>query len=204
MAAGKYDFVIEQGGTFNPTIRYAQSTFTKKAITGVTKSGRATATVVGHGLTTNWGAYVVGVIGMDLINHKSRSLAIPEEAYEASVVDANTLELAVDSSRFGAYASGGELLYRTPFNFTGYTARMMIRDAVADVAPITGGSLTTGNGGIVLGGAAGTITLAIDAATTAAFDVRSYVYDLEIVSAGGVVTPILYGSVVVPRREVTR
>lgn len=203
MAAGKYDFVIEQGGTFTPTIRYAQSIFTKKAITGVSKSGRAVVTAVGHGLTTNWGGYVAGVTGMDLLNHKSRDLAIPEAAYEASVVDADHLELAVDSSRFGAYISGGEFLYRTPFNFTGYTARMMIRGVVGDAAPITGGSLTTASG-IVLGGAAGTITLAIDAVTTAAFEVRSYVYDLEIVSAGGVVTPILYGTVLVPRREVTR
>lgn len=199
MAAGKYDFVIEQGGTFNPTIRYAQSTFTKKAITGVTKSGRATATVVGHGLTTNWGAYVVGVTGMDLINHKSRALAIPEEAYEASVVDVDHLELAVDSSRWGAYVSGGELLYRTPFDFTGYTGRMMVRETAASVDVIA--TLTTENGGLSFG--VGTILPILTALASSALDVRSYVYDLEIVS-GSVVTPILYGSIVVPRREVTR
>ncbi len=53
--------------------------------------------------------------------------------------------------------------------------------------------LTTENGGLILGGATGTISLQASATTTAALSGGSYVYDLELVS-GGVVTRLLQGS----------
>lgn len=87
-----------------------------------------------------------------------------------------------------------------PINLTGFTARMQIR------TPENGSillSLTTENGGIVLGGVAGTITLAITAAATAALDWVYGRYDLELISAGGEVTPLLEGRVILDR-EVTR
>ncbi len=85
-------------------------------------------------------------------------------------------------------------------NLTGYTARMMIRETIdATSAFIT---LTTENGGITLGGSAGTITLAISATATAAITQSSGVYDLELVS-GSTVTRLLAGSVNIDK-EVTR
>lgn len=85
-------------------------------------------------------------------------------------------------------------------DLTGYTARMHIRrdyDASATMV-----ELTTQNGRIVLGGDEGTITLSLDAATTAGIT-RSGVYDIELVSAGGIVYRPLRGDVNL-RREVTR
>lgn len=85
-------------------------------------------------------------------------------------------------------------------NLTGYTARMMIRESVdASSAFIT---LTTENGGITLGGAAGTITLSISATATAAITQSQGVYDLELV-VGSIVTRLLEGSVAISK-EVTR
>lgn len=204
MAAGRHDFTLEQGATFNPTLRYTQRTFVKKPITGVTNSGRAVATAVAHGLAVDWSGYVVGIVGMDLLNHQSKDLNVPSRAYEARVLTADTLELQVDTSRFGAYVSGGEFLYRAPFDFTSYTARMQIRADAEDTDPVAGGDLTTENGGIALGGVNGTIALLIAGTVTAALDVGTYVYDLEIVSPGGAPTAVLYGNINVPRREVTR
>ena len=86
-------------------------------------------------------------------------------------------------------------------DLTGYTARMHVRESVdADTAFIT---LTTENGGITLGGAAGSITLSISAATTAALTQTSGIYDLEMISGGGVVTRLLQGAVIISK-EVTR
>ncbi|NBX03384.1 MAG: hypothetical protein EBR02_04870 [Alphaproteobacteria bacterium] len=86
-------------------------------------------------------------------------------------------------------------------NLTGYTARMMARESIdAASAFIT---MTTENGGITLGGAAGTIALSISAANTAAITAQGGVYDLELVSGGGVVTRLLAGNVFI-NREVTR
>lgn len=90
----------------------------------------------------------------------------------------------------------------TAVNLTGYTARLNVRETYASASAIL--TLTTENGGITLGGSAGTITLSASATTTAALTAPfSGVYDLELVSGGGVVTRLLEGVATVSP-EVTR
>jgi hypothetical protein len=62
--------------------------------------------------------------------------------------------------------------------------------------------LTTANGRVSLT-SAGVITLSLTATETAALAAGRYVYDLELVSSGGVVTRLLEGVVTVSP-EVTR
>lgn len=88
----------------------------------------------------------------------------------------------------------------TPWNLTGYTARMKVRPTVESTTVTMS---ITDTDGIALGGAAGTVTLSRSATQTAALTAGSYVYDLELVSGGGVVTRILQGPFVVSA-EVTR
>lgn len=88
-----------------------------------------------------------------------------------------------------------------PINLTGYTAKMQIRPEAS--SSTTTLSLTTENSRISLGGAAGTITLTIAAADTAAVTAGQYVYDLELVSGAGTVTRLVMGSFL-NRPEVTR
>lgn len=195
------DISIKQGSTFQLTLKYGQPQFAVKAITGVTKSGQAVVTATGHGLTVDWPVWVVGVAGMDQLNHTSDELRDACAAYYAYYVDANSLRLDVDTTRFNAYTSGGEVLYHPPVNLTGFTARMQIRETVESTTVLH--SLTTENGGITLGGAAGTIALTISASDTAAFTFDTAVYDLEVVSGGGVVTEIASGAVLM-NNEVTR
>jgi len=85
-------------------------------------------------------------------------------------------------------------------DLTGYTARLQMRE-IDNVALIL--TLTTENGGITLGGTAGTIVLNISAATTSAITQSDGIYDLEVVSSSGTVTRLLEGSVQF-RAEVTR
>lgn len=81
-------------------------------------------------------------------------------------------------------------------NLTGYSARMHIRPTAGSNTLTL--ALTTGaDGRITLGGSAGTITLSISATDTAAINAGRYVYDLELVSAGGIVTRLLQGIVTV-------
>jgi hypothetical protein len=116
-----------------------------------------------------------------------------KEAVYATVVDADHVELnTVNSSLYSAYLSGGYLQFNTPHSLTGYTARMSIRDEVGGTSLL---SLTTENGGIVLDDVAKTITLNISAAATAELTFETGTYDLEMVSAGGVVTALLAGTV---------
>ena len=76
-------------------------------------------------------------------------------------------------------------------NLTGYTARAQGRatyDASSTLFSLTSSS------GITLGGAAGTITIALSAAATAALSApQQGVWDLELVSGSGVVTRLLEG-----------
>lgn len=64
-------------------------------------------------------------------------------------------------------------------------------------------TLTTGNGRIALGGAAGTVTLTISATDTANLTADDGVYDLELTDSGGNVFRILEGSYSI-RRGITR
>jgi hypothetical protein len=88
----------------------------------------------------------------------------------------------------------------TPVNLTGFTARMHMRETLEVADPFL--TLTTENGGITLGGLAGTIQLLASATQTTAISATSGVYDLELVS-GANVTRLLEGLVIISP-EVTR
>jgi hypothetical protein len=88
-----------------------------------------------------------------------------------------------------------------PVNLTSCTARMQFRSEIASATPLI--TLTTENGGIVLGGALGTIELIITATATAAITWTTGVYDLEVAFASGDVRRLVYGPVTVSP-EVTR
>lgn len=86
-------------------------------------------------------------------------------------------------------------------NLSGFTARAQFRYAKLDDQILL--SMTTENGRIVLGGAAGTIEILLDAATTAAIDWTSARYDIELEDSAGFVTRLVEGKVKVSN-EVTR
>lgn len=89
----------------------------------------------------------------------------------------------------------------SPVDLTTYSARMHVRAEVDSDTLVL--ELTTGNGRIVLGGAAGTIQLLVSSTDAEAMTPGDYVYDLEMVAPGDVVTRIMEGNfVVLP--EVTR
>jgi hypothetical protein len=85
-------------------------------------------------------------------------------------------------------------------NLTGYTAKLQVRQTyTSTVADL---ELSTANGRIVLGGAAGTIQLTAPY-TAMNFSADQYVYDLEMTSAASVVSRLVMGSFTL-REEVTQ
>lgn len=88
-----------------------------------------------------------------------------------------------------------------PVDLTGCTALMHVRAEIADLTPLI--VLSTENGGIVLGGVLGTVTLRITADATAALNWTTGVYDLEVIYPDTRVRRLLAGAVSVSR-EVTR
>lgn len=88
-----------------------------------------------------------------------------------------------------------------PVDLTGCVARMQVREKVDSTAVLL--TLTSADGRITLGGAAGTVVLRVDADDTAAITWKGGVYDLEIEFADGTVRRLLAGTVSVSP-EVTR
>lgn len=194
------DLALKQGSTFNPVFLFQQIKLTSKVITAITKAGQALVTAATHGLTVDWPVYIVGVTGMAQINNQPGDLIVSSKAVQAYFVDANTLRLNEDTTRYAAYISGGEVLYYPPIDLTLYTARMQIRPDINSATII---DTFTDLDGIILGGVAGTVKLSISAIRTASYTFDFAVYDLELVDGSGVVTRFLQGNVTLDK-EVTR
>ncbi len=192
MTPERHNFTIVRGTTFSPEMFYLQPTFVKTPITAISKSGQAIVTAIAHGinLARQWG-FIVGVAGMSQIN--SRDIDTFEDAYQLDVLDFNSVEVNVNSTRFNDYISGGELLYHPPFDFTGYQASMRFKDP--DNVELL--LLTTAGGGIASLDATGTLAPVITAAATAALTWDEAAYDFWVTDPAGVVTPIFYGGVCV-------
>lgn len=193
MAANK-DLVIEQGKTYTQVLRWESLPIVYKPITGILQAAPARITAAGHGVPNGWRVAVVSVKGMTQINAES-SPPKDKDYRIATVIDPNTVELnAVNAADYKAYVSGGYLQYNTPVSLAGFTARLSIKDKIGGTVLL---SLTTENGGIVVDDTSKAITLSITAVASAALSWKKGVYDLEMVSPGGVVTALISGEVTV-------
>lgn len=181
---------IIQGKTYLQTIRWEAEPLVYKTITGITKAGPVSITATAHGLKTGWRAAIAGVVGMTDIN-ASHSPPTAADYHQVTVIDPNTVEMNdVNAELFNAYVSGGSLIYKTPTNLSGYTARMQIRKSAGSTLYET---LTTENGGIALDTVENTISLLITDTATEAYDWTRGKYDLELISSGGTVYLLLFG-----------
>ncbi len=119
----------------------------------------------------------------------------------STVARAATVNLVIEQGTDFSHLVGIQNADGSIFPLTGYTARMQIRPTVDSITVLL--ELTVANGRISVNAIAGQLTLAIANADTAAVTWRSGVYDLEIVSGGGVVTRIMQGNATLSL-EVTR
>ncbi len=192
------EILIQKGKTFTLAVRWGVEPFVRKAITGISfATGAPRLTVTSHGMPDGWQGAIYGVIGPRQINAKN-SPPRSSDYHTISVIDANTLELndvtPVDDNGkdWPAYVSGGFVMWKTPQDLAGYTARIDIRDKIGGIlllsseasdAPLNLISATVNN-------TLKTTTLAITANDTAGLSFKHGVADLELVSAGGVVTKL--------------
>lgn len=196
------DLEILKGKTFTRVVRWDTLPLVYKAITAITKAGPVAITSTTHGVPDGWDVAIVSAGGMRQLNAKNWPLR-SSDFHAATKVDANIITLNdVNSSGYTTYTSGGYIVYYTPVDLSGFTARMQIRaTATAANPPLV--SLTSTAGDIVLDNTAKTVTVTIAAGVTAAYTFYTGVYDLELASATSVVTRLMYGDVTVVD-EVTR
>lgn len=202
MQAAKVNLEIAQGRTFSKVLRWGQPRLAYRVIASASQAAPCIlVTTEAHDIPDGWPFQVSNARGMTELNsiqYEGDILTL----YDATVIDTTSIEInALNAAGFTAYTGGGIITYNVPVDLDGMTAAMQIRPRVDSTEVLL--SLTTENGGIVLDDTTKTITLQASAADTAEFDWVGGVWDLEVTSAGGIVSPVAHGSVKVCL-EVTR
>lgn len=197
------DICIRKGSTFTKVLRWGAAPLISKAITGITKAAPVVVTAVGHGVPDGWCVAVTGVPVSSM--HEINASAYPpkhSDFKKATVLTADTVEInSISSADYTTWTTGGFLVYYTPVDLAGYTARMHIRRTVSSSEIEV--TLTTENGGITIDNTEKTISLLIASTETDDLEFTTGVYDLEMISGLGVVTSLVSGAVTV-ESEVTR
>ena len=199
-AALQHDIELRRGATFVLPVRWETTPWLYAAIASISLTAPVGITSAAHAIPDGWNVAVVDAKGLTQLNAKNN----PPKASDmrrATVVSATQIQFnEISAAAFGKHQAGsGYLAWLTPHTLTGYTARMQIKDRVGGVVLL---SLTTENGGITLDDGGKVIEISITAAQTEAFTKSAGVYDLELVSPGGVVTPLMEGAVAI-NTEVT-
>ena len=193
------DFVIEQGRTFQRTLRWETTPIVYKPITAIENTAPVRVSCVAHGMVDGWRAAVVSVKGMVQIN--ANTPPRENDYHPVTVVDPDKVEInEINAADYKPYVSGGYLQFNTPVDMAGYTARMAVKDKVGGTVLL---SLTTENGGIVIDNTNKRIVLVIGATASSTFTWVRGVYDLEMVSDSGIVTALLTGVITVSREVTT-
>lgn len=194
MPATTENLVIRRGETYSKVCRWELAPFIVKTITSISAGVSTRIVAVGHGLVNGWRVAVVGAKGITSLNAKSNP---PEEDdfKRATVIDADTIEFngySTADEKKAHTGNTGAIVFYTPQDLAGYTARMSIKDKVGGTEIL---SLTTVNSRIEIDDTAKEIRLSISATDTAAITAKTGVYDLELVSGDGAVTAVLTGTV---------
>ena len=188
------DIQIRRGSTFLMAVRWETEPWLYAAITSISLTAPVTITSAAHTIPDGWNVAVVDAKGLTQLNAKSNPPK-KSDMRRATVVSATQIEFnEVSAANFTPHkAASGYLAWRAPQNLTGYTARMQIRDRVGGTVLV---SLTSApSGGITINQTDKAIEIVITDAQTGAITKAEGVYDLELVSPGGVVTALLAGAV---------
>lgn len=190
------DLTIRRGETFKLTVRWETEPWLYAAIESISRTAPARVTLQAPGadIPDGWRVAVVDAKGMTQLN-AANNPPKSKDMRRAKVTGLTQLEFNdISAAAFGAHTTGsGYLAWMTPHSLAGYTARMQIKDRVGGTVLL---SLTSAvDGGITLDDAGKVIEITITAAQAEAITWTSGVYDLELVSAGGIVTALMEGAV---------
>lgn len=192
--AKNLDLAIRRGETFTLTVRWETEPWLYAAITSISQTAPVRITSATQAIPDGWQVSVVDAKGMTQLN-AANNPPKPKDMRRATAVSSTEIEFNdISSASFGAHkANTGYLAWLTPHALAGYTARMQIKDRVGGLVLF---SLTSDvAGGIEIDDANKVIEITLTAAQAEMAAAASGVYDLELVSTGGVVTALLAGAV---------
>lgn len=195
-AALQHDIEIRRGATFVLPVRWETEPWLYAAISSIALTAPVAITSAAQAIPDGWNVAVVDAKGLTQLNAKNN----PPKASDmrrATVVSSTVVQFnEISAAAFGKHTpSTGYLAWMTPHSLDGYTARMQIKDRVGGTVLL---SLTSAvDGGITLDDTGKVIEITITAEQAESITWTSGVYDMELVSAGGVVTALLEGAVAV-------
>lgn len=201
-AALHYDIELRRGSTFVLPVRWETEPWLYAAISSIALTAPVAITSAAQAIPDGWNVAVVDAKGLTQLNAKNN----PPKASDmrrATVVSSTVIQFnEISAAAFGKHTpSTGYLAWMTPHSLNGYTARMQIKDRVGGTVLLSLTSAT--DGGITLDDTGKVIEITITAEQAEAITWTSGVYDLELVSSGGVVTALLEGAVSVSTEVTT-
>lgn len=201
MGAPVVDINIVRGKTFEFMFRYADEELVYLPITGMPNTAPVRLSIPSHCIPDGWPLRIEGVRQPVELNNADG------DYYISSLIDSNTIELnAVRADLWRTYVSGGLAIINRPFDLTGCSVRMQIRDRINSPVLLTLSSdaTTLPDGEIEIDVTLAAMIVRLSPAVTAAIDWTRGVYDLELITPGGDVYPITAISKVSIGAEVTR
>ena len=204
MGAPVVDITIVKGKTFEFMYRYADSDLVYLPILGMPSTAPVRLNVASHGIPDGW---PVRIEDLRRPEGLSSDEAGCDSHYFATVVDFNTIELnqvSVSGSR--PWAGGGVVVFNRPFDLSGCSARMQVRDRVdgALLLSLSSDPMTLRDGSIQIDTGLAALIVKLEPAKTALLSWVRGTYDLELITPGGDVYPVAAVSKVTVSPEVTR
>lgn len=202
MGAEVIDLDIIRGKTFEQAYRYSTTHFRYPPITGMPTRIPVRLTVPGHGIPDGWAFRVIDVRQPVELNSK------PGQSYIADVIDSSTIEInkLTAGTDWRPFVASGAIAFKQPFDLTGCSARMQVRDRIDGTVLLTFNTdpTTSPDGTIEIDVALASIILRLSPQKTAAIEWSRGVYDLELITPEGNVYPVTAPSKVTVSAEVTK
>ena len=188
------DLAIRRGATFTLAARWEGETWLYAAITGITQTAPVQITSAPHSIPDGWRVAVVDAKGMTQLN-AANNPPKDKDMRRAAVVSSTVLEFNdTSAAAFSKHTPNtGYIAWLAPRSLAGVIARMQIRERVK--GPIVLSLTSAPNGGLSLDDTLKVVEITLTAEQTEIIAQSAGVYDLELVSAGGVVTDLLEGAV---------
>jgi hypothetical protein len=185
----KLDLCIRRGATIDLPIRVESARWQYIPIEDIEQSAPIRITATGHGLADRWRGVIVNVQGMTEINSTRPLSRLRDQDYlKFDATDPDTLEVNdINAAAFSAYVSGGQIVAPLPLDVSEFeSARMQVNDASGEQL-----AYWTTDDALALDTTHNAIRLQLTAEESAALTWTAGFYDIELVTAGGVVRPIV-------------
>jgi hypothetical protein len=201
MGAPVVDINIVKGKTFEFMYRYADHDLVYRPILAMPSTAPVRLTITNHGIPDGWPIRIEGV-------RQPYELNTEDDCYHiATSIDINTIELnTLRADEWRPYVASGNVVFNRPFDLTGCSARMQIRNRVDGevLLKLSSDASTLPDGLIAIDFNLSALTVRLSPAITSAITWTRGVYDLELITSDGNVYPITDVSKVTVGSEVTR